>query len=566
MGSQDVLSETTRLASSSALLQILFRVITFGLNAFTLRYVSKEMIGLVNVRLTLLYSTIVFLAREAFRRACLSGSTKRNWTKTINLLWLTVPLGICWSLFLGWIWLQLLEVPDPNSVPYYKIGVVAFGLSAVVELLGEPFWVLAQAHLFIRLKVIAESLSIISKCILTVILVVLYPQWGLYIFSLAQLLYTSILVLCYVMYFMKFLGSPEATKKSFPVSRMTDLLPNLIEDQIVVDWKEARLTWSFFKQSFLKQMLTEGERYVMTFLNVLNFGDQGVYDIVNNLGSLVARFIFLPIEESFYIFFAKVLERGTDVKLQKQDDIAMAAAVLESLLKLVLLVGLSITVFGYAYSQLALDIYGGSMLSLGSELKTFSSPQRNVLYRDCSGNYSSELRQRESAQCPSLLRCYSLYVLLLAVNGVTECFTFASMCKEEVDRFNFVMLALSFTFLCVSYFLTQWQGSVGFILANCFNMSIRIAHSIRYIYNYFKESSYRPLKGLLLSPSLIFVYIISGVVTVFSEVFLCCDKGWLAKLIHVTVGALCFAATLITVFFTETKLINFVRNAVPVTI
>ncbi len=56
----------------------------------------------------------------------------------------------------------------------------------------------------------------------------------------------------------------------------------------------------------------------MTFLNVLSFGDQGVYDIVNNLGSMVARFIFLPIEESFYIFFAKVLERGRDVRSQKQ--------------------------------------------------------------------------------------------------------------------------------------------------------------------------------------------------------------------------------------------------------
>lgn len=56
----------------------------------------------------------------------------------------------------------------------------------------------------------------------------------------------------------------------------------------------------------------------MTFLNVLSFGDQGVYDIVNNLGSMVARFIFLPIEESFYIFFAKVLERGRNVSTQKQ--------------------------------------------------------------------------------------------------------------------------------------------------------------------------------------------------------------------------------------------------------
>lgn len=45
---------------------------------------------------------------------------------------------------------------------------------------------------------------------------------------------------------------------------------------------------------------------------------KGVYDIVNNLGSLVARFIFLPIEESFYVFFAKVLERGKSVKDQKK--------------------------------------------------------------------------------------------------------------------------------------------------------------------------------------------------------------------------------------------------------
>ena len=85
-----------------------------------------------------------------------------------------------------------------------------------------------------------------------------------------------------------------------------------------MDWALARLTWSFFKQSFLKQLLTEGERYVMTFLSVLSFGDQGVYDIVNNLGSMVARFLFLPIEESFYVFFSKVLRRGGDARSQKQ--------------------------------------------------------------------------------------------------------------------------------------------------------------------------------------------------------------------------------------------------------
>nr|XP_035958452.1 protein RFT1 homolog isoform X2 [Halichoerus grypus] len=487
MGSREVLGQAARLASSGLLLQVLFRLITFVLNAFILRFLSKEIVGIVNVRLTLLYSTTVFLAREAFRRACLSGGAQQDWGQTFNLLWLTVPLGVFWSLLLGWVWLQLLEVPDPNVVPHYGTGVVVFGLSAVVELLGEPFWVLAQAQMFVKLKVIAESLSVILKSVLTVFFVLWLPHWGLYIFSLAQ---------------------------------------------AFVNWKEAKLTWSFFKQSFLKQILTEGERYVMTFLNVLNFGDQGVYDIVNNLGSLVARLIFQPIEESFYIFFAKVLERGKDATLQKQEDIAVAAVVLESLLKLALLTGLTITIFGFAYSQLALDIYGGAMLSSGSG--------------------------------PVLLRSYCLYVLLLAVNGVTECFTFAAMSKEEVDRYNFTMLALSSSFLVLSYLLTRWCGSVGFILANCFNMGIRITQSLCFIHRYYERSPHRPLAGLYLSPALLGAFALSGGITGVSEVFLCCEQGWPARLAHVAVGAFCLGMTLGTAFFTETKLIHFVRTQLGV--
>uniref|UniRef100_G3QL08 Protein RFT1 homolog n=1 Tax=Gorilla gorilla gorilla TaxID=9595 RepID=G3QL08_GORGO len=516
MGSQEVLGQAARLASSGLLLQVLFRLITFVLNAFILRFLSKEIVGVVNVRLTLLYSTTLFLAREAFRRACLSGGTQRDWSQTLNLLWLTVPLGVFWSLFLGWIWLQLLEVPDPNVVPHYATGVVLFGLSAVVELLGEPFWVLAQAHMFVKLKVIAESLSVILKSVLTAFLVLWLPHWGLYIFSLAQLFYTTVLVLCYVIYFTKLLGSPESTKlQTLPVSRITDLLPSITRNGAFINWKEAKLTWSFFKQSFLKQILTEG-----------------VYDIVNNLGSLVARLIFQPIEESFYIFFAKVLERGKDATLQKQEDVAVAAAVLESLLKLALLAGLTITVFGFAYSQLALDIYGGAMLSSGSG--------------------------------PVLLRSYCLYVLLLAINGVTECFTFAAMSKEEVDRYNFVMLALSSSFLVLSYLLTRWCGSVGFILANCFNMGIRITQSLCFIHRYYRRSPHRPLAGLHLSPVLLGTFALSGGVTAVSEVFLCCEQGWPARLAHIAVGAFCLGATLGTAFLTETKLIHFLRTQLGV--
>ncbi|VEL21396.1 unnamed protein product [Protopolystoma xenopodis] len=53
-------------------LQIGLRIMTFGLNALAFRYVSATDIGLVNLRLGLFYSTLMFAAREAFRRACLS--------------------------------------------------------------------------------------------------------------------------------------------------------------------------------------------------------------------------------------------------------------------------------------------------------------------------------------------------------------------------------------------------------------------------------------------------------------------------------------------------------------
>uniref|UniRef100_A0A4W6EP01 Protein RFT1 homolog n=1 Tax=Lates calcarifer TaxID=8187 RepID=A0A4W6EP01_LATCA len=495
MSSQDVLKNASTLASYNVLLQVMFRVLTFLLNAFTLRFVSKELIGVVNVRLTLLYSTLVFLSREAFRRACLSGGSGKNhsWRQIINLLWLTLPLGVLWAVLLVCVWLWLLEVPDPQTVPYYGPAVVLFALAGVQELLAEPLWVLAQAHMFVRLKVVAESLAMIAKCSITVVLVVSAREWGLYIFSAAHLLYTGFLVLCYAVYFIRFLGSKEAKKKSFPFHRVGDLLPCREDGEPLVDWTLARLTWSFFKQSFLKQILTEGERY-----------------------------------ESFYIFFAKVLERGRDVKSQKQEEVAIAADVLECLLKLVLVIGLIITVFGYAFSHLALDIYGGSLLSNGAG--------------------------------PTLLRCYSCYVLLLAVNGVTECFVFAAMSQEEVDKYNLVMLALSVSFLFLSYMLTWWAGGVGFILANCLNMGLRILHSLLYIHHYFQSSQWKPLRGLLPSPLLLLALAISAVVTAVSESVFCCDSGWLLRFVHIGVGAVCLLGVLVAVLLTETRLIQFVRT------
>lgn len=80
------------------------------------------------------------------------------------------------------------------------------------------------------------------------------------------------------------------------------------------------------------------------------------------------------------------------------------------------------------------------------------------------------------------------------------------------------MLALSSSFLVLAYLLTRWCGSVGFILANCFNMGIRITQSLCFIHRYYQKTPYRPLTGLYLSPVLLGAFALSGGITGISEV------------------------------------------------
>ena len=66
----------------------------------------------------------------------------------------------------------------------------------------------------------------------------------------------------------------------------------------------------------LKQILTEGERYVMTMFSVLSFKEQGIYDGINNIGSIVVRFLFRPVEDSLYFYFTQCVRRDEEISNQ----------------------------------------------------------------------------------------------------------------------------------------------------------------------------------------------------------------------------------------------------------
>ncbi|XP_013404396.1 protein RFT1 homolog [Lingula anatina] len=524
----NVLLSAAASASYRMLLNLMFRVLSFVMNGVLLHYVTSQMLGVVNVRLILLHSTILLVAREGFRRACVSKSSKQNWGQVINLVWCIVPIGILTAMVFSYVWLYLLEVPDPIQMPNYHIGVYSYASCAVIEILSEPVWLTAHAFLFVKLKAVIESVCIITRSMINILLVVYFPDWGIIAFSVAQIVFTVLWVTAYYAYFSWYVSTQQKKDDSFPVKSVREFLPTKAPGKPWISTHLVVLTWSFVKQSFLKQLLTEGEYYVMTVFGVLSFAEQGVYDVINNLGSLAARFIFQAVEESGYLFFSQTLTREVPIKEQNKDTILLASRVLESLLKLVTYIGLIVLIFGYSYSYLFLDLYGGNTLSQGPG--------------------------------PMLLRVYCLYVLIIAINGTTECFVFAAMSKLDVDRYNYKMMLFSLLFLLASWSLTQWLGSVGFILANCLNMLARIIHSVYFINLYYEGSEFHPLRGILPSAPVMISLTASLLITALSEQLLCCDKGNLYRLVHFGIGVVCGLSVLGSIYLSEKQLLIFIKE------
>lgn len=65
----------------------------------------------------------------------------------------SVPVSAVVSAALAWVWLHVLSQPDARVTSEYRLGVVATAAGVVVEMVAQPLAILAQAMLFVKLKV-----------------------------------------------------------------------------------------------------------------------------------------------------------------------------------------------------------------------------------------------------------------------------------------------------------------------------------------------------------------------------------------------------------------------------
>ncbi|VDM82250.1 unnamed protein product [Strongylus vulgaris] len=141
---------------------------------------------------------------------------------------------------------------------------------------------------------------------------------------------------------------------------------------------------TLFTHSILKQLMTDGSAYVMTFTELLSLKSQAVYDAVEKVGSLVARIVLTPLEEMCYAYFSNNINKNTKIFVKNADShdslienfattlhVASVVGIVvtdshdslienfSTTLHVASVVGIVVTVFGIPYSPLAVFSHGG---------------------------------------------------------------------------------------------------------------------------------------------------------------------------------------------------------------
>lgn len=244
------------------------------------------------------------------------------------------------------------------------------------------------------------------------------------------------------------------------------------------------LSFSFLKQSVLKHALSEGDRFILSIVS--SSFDQGVYGIVYNYGSLVARLIFAPLEEVSRTTFANLLQ-GADA----EKNFPVAFKVRHSRARFVFCSDFHLAVgdapqVGHLHRRLVrrlwlLQYAPADAHSARATMGRDRGPRRALLVLRLYPHYWDQWHYRGYDVTWS--NSWFLIFLLAFVYSVAT--------ASQVEKMNRLLIGCSIVYGVAAVLLVQSMGTRGLVLANSVNMLLRIAFSYRFIANVARQHGRR---------------------------------------------------------------------------
>jgi oligosaccharide translocation protein RFT1 len=186
-----------------------------------------------------------------------------------------------------------------------------------------------------------------------------------------------------------------------------------------------------------------------------------------------------------------------------------------------MIIGSIAIVYGLPYSNSVLFLYGGEKLS-------------------------------ETGIATRLLQANCLYILVMAVNGITETFTFAAMTQDQLDKYNQKLVIFSAVFLAGSFLFVHLFGSIGFFIANGLNMSLRVSHSVYLIRDVFARCDFNPFDSW--KPKRLINILFVGAFLTINLLQILFQYG---RFPHIAVGLFIFAFNIFAIYAHEKELLHF---------
>jgi len=396
--------------------------------------------------LELLSTSVLFFSREMIRRAISSDSSLQ---KSVNLTWLFLPIGVIISTFMVSLWIYLdIDASEDHLNIQYPYACALIGFSSILQMFEEPVYFLGAKFLQAKNKSAAEASMLVSRSLLYVLAALYAPlNWQIIVFTAAHAF--SSLICSTVHWYLWYLDlsnnekiNDMNNKKKNAIS-LANLMPK--RDDLDDEWfdqSQIERLKAFFDQGFSKQILTEGERFIVTFFNLFDLKSQGLWDSINALGALFPRFIFRPLEEGYFYFFRE------NPKTRRNQ--------LPIILRLSMLFGLICVFIGIPQCFSILFLYGGKTLS----------------------DWPGEL----------ILALALINTLFCACNGMIEAYLFSSMSEDELKSHNWTLKLFSVIYLGLTAIFGNIFGCSGITIAQIVNMSLRILHGIKFISIKHKEA------------------------------------------------------------------------------